>query len=82
MSALPSVSVGLLDGVGRVESVVEVGNLQGLTVGVTVGCSCAVGCSCEDVTVSVAGHVSLEVLARCLSWPRWLALNTVNLCIA
>ena len=70
------VGVGLLDGVGRVESVVEVGTFRGLTVGVTVGCSC------EDATVCVAGHVNLlEVFARCLSWPWWLALNTSLYCL-
>ena len=73
MSALPAVGVGLLDGVGRVESVAEVGNLRGLT----VGCSCG-----EDVTVCVAGHVSLlEVLARCLSRPWRLALNRSLYCL-
>ena len=78
MSALPAVGVGLLNGVGRVESVAEVGNLRGLT----VGCSCDVGCICEDVTVCAAGHVSLlEVLARCLSWPWWLALNRSLYCL-
>ena len=78
MSALPAVGVGLLDGVGRVESVAEVGNLRGLT----VGCSCDVGCICEDVTVCAAGHVSLlEVLARCLSWPWRLALNRSLYCL-
>ena len=50
LSALPAVGVGLLDGGGRVESVAEVGNLRGLT----VGCSCDVGCICEDVTVCAA----------------------------
>ena len=34
------------------------------------------------MTVSVAGHVSLlEVLARCLSWPWWLALNRSLYCL-
>ena len=78
MSALPAVGVGLLDRVRRVESVAEVGNLRGLT----VGCSCDVGCICEDVTVCAAGHVSLlEVLPRCLSWPWWLALNRSLYCL-
>ena len=78
MSVLPAVGVGLLDRVGRVESVAEVGNLKGLT----VGCSCDVGCVCEDVIVCAAEHVSLlEVLARCLSWPWWLALNRSLYCL-
>ena len=78
VSALPAVGVGLLNGVERIESVFEVGNLRKLT----IGCSCDVGCSYEDVIVCVAGHVSLlEVLARCLSWPWWLALSRSLYCL-
>ena len=72
VSAVPAVGVELPDRVERRKSVAEVENLRGLT----AGCSCDVGCICEDVTVCAAEHVSLlEVLARCLSSPWWPTLN-------